>query len=134
MKSSTELKSPTKLYFKKIREVVNYIFGVDIMTKSRKRNVVNARMIYSKILREKHLSYNIIGKSILKNHASIIHYTKSIDWLLAYDKPLLEKYKNCVELLNDNDASYSHFTKSELILLIKQLQKQNNLLSLSTNV
>ena len=91
-------------------------------------------MIYSKILREKHLSYNVIGKSLLKNHASIIHYTKSIDWLLAYDKPLLDKYKNCVELLNDEDPSYSHLNKSELILLIKQLKKQNNLLSLSTNV
>ena len=134
MKSSAELKSPTNLYFKKTREVVNHIFGVDIMTKSRKRDVVNARMIYSKILREKHLSYNVIGKSILKNHASIIHYAKSIDWLLVYDKPLLKKYTSCVELLNDNDVSYAKLNKAELIFLIKKLQKQNNLLSLSTNV
>tara|TARA_R100001244_G_scaffold13909_1_gene15570 strand:+ start:1489 stop:1893 length:405 start_codon:yes stop_codon:yes gene_type:complete len=134
MKSLPESKSTTKFYFKKTREVVNYIFCVDILTKSRKRDVVNARMIYSKILRDKHLSYNVIGKSILKNHASIIHYIKSIDWLLAYDKPLLNKYNNCVELLNDTNISYSHLSKSELILLIKQLQKQNNLLSLSTNV
>jgi len=133
MKSSTELKSSTKLYFKKTREVVNSIFRVDIMSKSRKRNVVNARMIYSKILREKHISYNVIGKSILKNHASIIYYIKSINWLLAYDKPLLDKYNDCLELLNDDDVSYSHLNKAELVLLIKQLHKQNNLLSLSTN-
>lgn len=134
MKSSTELNSSSKLYFKKTREVVNSIFRVDIMSKSRKRNVVNARMIYAKILREQNHSYNVIGHSISKNHASIIHYIKTINWLLAYDKPLLAKYKSCVELLNDNEESYSHLKKSELILLVKHLQKQNNLLSLSTNV
>ena len=64
MKSSIKLKSSTKPCFKTIREVVNSIFHVDIMSKSRKRDVVNARMIYSKILREKHLSYNVIGKSL----------------------------------------------------------------------
>jgi len=143
MKSSTKLNSiKTKgligeydsRKYKKVRNIVNNLFGLDIMTKSRQRQYVNARMIYSKILRDQNHTYKSIAFSLRKNHASILHYVKSIDWLLSYDKDLLIKYKECIELLGDDSNEYSQLTKAELIFLVKKLKKQNNLLSLSTNV
>ena len=43
------------LRFKKLRAAVNTVFGVDILDKCRKRNYVDARMVYSKILRDEKL-------------------------------------------------------------------------------
>ena len=72
--------------------------------------------------------------SLFKNHASILHYVKSIDWILAYDTKLLKKYEDCLDLLDEQGEDYLELTKAELILLVKKLKKQNNLLSLSQNV
>ena len=130
MKLSTELNSSHK----KVRTVVNTVFGFDIMTNSRQRQYVNARMIYSKILRDQNHTYKDIALSLRKNHASILHYVKSIDWLLSYDKDLSIKYELCIELLGDDFNEYSKLTKAELIFLVKKLKNQNNLLSLNTNV
>ncbi len=132
----TELNSPK---YKKTREVINSVFEVNVLDKSRERTFVNARMVYSKILRDEKTSFKNIAKSLLKNHASIIYYVKTIDCLLSYDKDLLKKYKHCLTLLGDDGEreltlELSQLSKNELILLIKKLKKQNNLLSLSTNV
>ena len=136
--------------FKKLRTAVNTVFGVNILDKCRKRNYVDARMVYAKILRDEKTPYQVIGQSLLKNHASIVYYVKSIDWLLEHDKLLRRKYRHCMHLVhNDADREFTvgehedgntydreftrelyTYTKDELILWVKKLKKQNNLLSL----
>lgn len=121
--------------FKKLRTAVNTVFGVNILDKCRKRNYVDARMVYAKILRDEKTPYQVIGQSLLKNHASIVYYVKSIDWLLEHDKLLRRKYRHCMHLVNnDVDREFTRelytYTKDELILWVKKLKKQNNLLSL----
>ena len=128
------LKESDTRKIKKVKQIVNNVFGLDVLLKSRKRKYVNARMVYSKILREQNFTYYHIGLSLLKNHASILHYVKSIDWILSYDKKLLKKYEQCLDLLDEQGEDYLGLTKAELILLVKKLKKQNNLLSLSQNV
>tara|TARA_R100000742_G_C4269778_1_gene88346 strand:- start:416 stop:811 length:396 start_codon:yes stop_codon:yes gene_type:complete len=128
------LKESDTRKIKKVKQIVNNVFSVDVLLKSRKRKYVNARMVYSKILREQNFTYYHIGLSLLKNHASILHYVKSIDWILSYDKKLLKKYEQCLDLLDEQGEDYLELTKAELILLVKKLKKQNNLLSLSQNV
>lgn len=128
------LKESDTRKIKKVKQIVNNVFSVDVLLKSRKRKYVNARMVYSKILREQNFTYYHIGLSLLKNHASILHYVKSIDWILSYDKKLLKKYEQCLDLLDEQGEDYLGLTKAELILLVKKLKKQNNLLSLSQNV
>jgi len=123
------------LKFKKLRTAVNTVFGVNILSKCRKRNYVDARMVYAKILRDEKISYQVIGKSLLKNHASIVYYVKSIDWLLEHDKLLRRKYRHCMSIINDDEDTaltmeISRYSKHELILWVKKLKKQNNLLSL----
>ena len=117
--------------FKKVKNAVDSVFGIDILSPSRQRNYVNARMIYSKILRDKRNTFKSIAFSLQKNHASVLHYVKSIDWLLSYDNELLIKYKQCLELIGEDADEYSELTRAELIFLVKKLKIQNNLLSLS---
>lgn len=86
----------------KLTGIINETFDVDISEISRKREIIDARKIYSKILRDRGYSYEVIGKSINKDHATIIHYMSSIDFTLTYDKVMTNKYMFCKDMfLND---------------------------------
>lgn len=78
-----------------LKEIVNIAFNVDLLVKNRKRDVVDARRIFSKILRERNYGYEQIANALEKDHATVIHYMKNIDSILIYDKVLTEKYNFC---------------------------------------
>jgi hypothetical protein len=78
-----------------LKRIVNDIFLVDLEVKNRKRDVVDARKVYSKILRDNGYSYELIGKTLGKDHATIIHYIKNIEYILSYDKIIIDKYVAC---------------------------------------
>jgi hypothetical protein len=78
-----------------LKRIVNDIFLVDLEVISRKRDVVDARKVYSKILRDNGYSYDLIGKTLGKDHATIIHYIKNIEYILSYDKIIIDKYVAC---------------------------------------
>lgn len=78
-----------------LKTIVNNIFLTDVNSENRQRQVVDARKVYSKILRDLGYSCQAIGDSIKKDHATILHYQKSIEHLLAYDDALRQKYKAC---------------------------------------
>jgi predicted transcriptional regulator len=99
-----------------LQKIVNNIFLVNIEVKSSKRGVVDARKVYSKILRQRGLSFQKIGNCIGKNHATIIHYIKEIDHALIYDKNLREKYILCRDI----------FTKKRKSIL-EQVEKDVNI-------
>lgn len=75
-----------------LKKIINEIFFVNINDKTRKRRIVDARRAYAKILRDVGFSYEHIGDSIGKDHATIIHYVKSIDDLLQYDSIFEKKF------------------------------------------
>ena len=56
--------------------------------KSRKRNVVNARVIFSQILKERGYGSSCIGKALDKNHATVLHYFNSFQWNESQDDDL----------------------------------------------
>jgi len=88
----------------KLKEIINETFSVDVCNISRKREIIDAKKIYSKILRDRGYSYETIGQSINKNHATILHYMSSIDFTLTYDKVMTNKYIFCKKIfLNDLD-------------------------------
>lgn len=78
-----------------LKTIVNNIFLTDVDSDNRQRQVVDARKVYSKILRDLGYSCQAVGDSIKKDHATILHYQKSIEYLLAYDSTLRAKYKAC---------------------------------------
>ena len=69
--------------------IVNDEFEVDITDKTRKRPVVIARKAFSFILRESNLSLAGIGGYMGKDHATVIHYLRDIDFIicLLYTSP-----------------------------------------------
>lgn len=122
-----------------LKNIINLVFFVDIDEHTRKRQVVDARRAYAKILRDAGFSYEFIGKTINKNHAAVIHYVKSIDSLLKYDTIFEKKFilakKNFLEEnkhlnLNSKEDIYAIAIslESKLNELISKRKKINDLL------
>ena len=115
----------------KLKEIVSKVFDTNINIKTRKRNNVEARMIFSKILREDGNTFESIGKAINKDHSTIIYYANQASILIKHSIELSNKYlecKNCY--INDLDVEVKESTPidrkaeneiSELKFLVNQL-------------
>lgn len=79
----------------KFKKIINEVFSIDLESESRKREVVDARKVYTKILRDNGYRYEAIANSIKKDHSTIVHYIKNINNILSYDKHLMDKYIAC---------------------------------------
>lgn len=75
-----------------LKNIINLVFFVEIDDPTRKRRIVDARRAYSKILKDAGFSYQHIGYTLNKDHATIIHYVKSVDGLLKYDSIFEKKF------------------------------------------
>jgi hypothetical protein len=94
-----------------LKKIINEIFFVNIESSTRKRRTVDARRAYSRILKDVGFSYEHIADTIGKNHATIIHYVKSIDDLLQYDSVFEKRFI---------------LSKKQFLLENKQLLAQSN--------
>ncbi len=111
----------------KLKEIILEEFDIDIDSNSRERSVVEARMIYGKILRNHGWTMSRIGKTINRNHATIVHYMKKYDDSLKYNKhyDLEHRYDIVNNAFNRhlNKNYLSAMTRSELEQTIEKLLK-----------
>lgn len=82
----------------RLQSIVSKRFNVDMNENTRKRDHVNARIVYASILRERGCTFESIAKSIDKNHATIIHYIRMCPFILKQDKFLSKKHNDCREI------------------------------------
>ena len=98
-----------------LKNVVNKIFEVDIMNGSRKRNIVNARLVYAKILREHGQQLTAIGKSLNRDHTTVIHYLKNAETFMKHDSALNEKFIMARDVFySENNFSLEYSTEEDL--------------------
>lgn len=81
-----------------VRKIVEGVTGVSIFEKNRKRFVVEARVIYSTLLREAGYSFPFIADTLNKDHTTIIHYIKLSKDLKETDRQMKRKLFKCKEL------------------------------------
>jgi len=118
----------------KLKEIVSQVFNTDINIKTRKRNNVEARMIFSKILREDGNTFESIGKAINKDHSTIVYYVNQASSLIKQSIELSDKYLECKNCYIDNldvvlpQMKYDELKNEvlELKLLINQLTIERN--------
>jgi len=110
-----------------LKKIVNDIFLVDIEVKNSKRGVVDARKVYSKILRDSGYSYELIGETINKDHATIIHYVKNIEHLLSYDRIIREKYVACKNVFIKKRKSIKEQIKKDVDIYVTVIRLSNEL-------
>lgn len=114
-----------------LRDVIKLVLGVDVRTaKSRKRMVVNARMIYSYILYKNGLGYSAIGKCLVKHHATVIHYVKNFENYIKGDPELRRSYIEIKDSFSGDVLDQLYLSEDELKKELILLRKENKSLSL----
>ena len=116
-----------------LKKIVNDVFLVDIDIENRKRDVVDARKVYSKILRDSGYSYESIGKTINKNHATIMHYVKNIEHLMSYDQILRNKYVACKDVFIEKKKSILDQVKKDEDIYLTVARLTNELQEATSN-
>tara|TARA_R110002126_G_scaffold276986_1_gene422753 strand:+ start:53 stop:508 length:456 start_codon:yes stop_codon:yes gene_type:complete len=126
-----------------IKEIVENYFEISISRNTRKRQYVEARAIYFKLCREfTQLSLEQIGKSVNRDHASVLHGVRSINTWVQVDK----RMKNSMHILKNKIINYQ-IEKDETVELnesivlkyiqlkeqVKELQEINKNLSTDLN-
>jgi hypothetical protein len=107
-----------------LRLIVNEVFEVEIMNKNRTRHVVDARMVFSKIIRDRGHTLTSIGRFLKKDHTSILHYVTVSNYILTQDNRLMDMYIVCKDrFLKDRDPIVS-YTDNELVKTILMLRNQ----------
>ncbi len=114
-----------------MREIVKTILGVEVKNnRSRLRHVVNAKMIYAYIL-HKHcgMGCSVIARSMNCNHATILHYFKTIPWYLKTDISLHRSYEKIKsEFIEEYNPVY-YMSEIELKKELISLRIENKNLS-----
>lgn len=118
----------------KLKEIVSKVFDTNINIKTRKRNNVEARMIFSKILREDGNTFESIGNAINKDHSTIVYYVNQASVLIKQSIELSDKYLECKNCYIDNldvvlpQMKYDELKNEvvELKALINQLTEERN--------
>lgn len=123
-----------------LKEIISNATGTDIMNKSRYRNIVDARIVFSKIIRERGYTYSSIARYLSKDHSTIIHYICECNSLIQTDDKMMETYIICRnKFLEDKDALLTYTDKDavkEMIILkmdIEKLIDKNNKLKDTQN-
>ncbi len=115
----------------RLKDIVNQVFDVDIMEKTRKREVVEARMVYSRILRDsEYMTLSKIAKSLNKSHCTIVHYNKNFKYFIKPDERLWHMYLTCARIYNETDHIAHTLELAECRNLIFSLENKIKKLTL----
>lgn len=116
----------------KIIKIINDTFNVDIVSKTRKQDYVDGRMIYYRILRDLGYGYQPIARTLNKDHSTIIHGIRAFDDVTTYDKELYNKYAVIKELILEgvHEPATQEDTYQQLMDKAIHLEKENKRLNL----
>ena len=86
------------------KNIIERFYNIKLDDKSRFRKFIYARAMYYYIC-SKHTTYNIseIGRSLNKNHATVLHSIDQFPYMLKFDKKLNEDFFYICELCNFNN-------------------------------
>ena len=106
-----------------LADIVKSVFDEDVKDKIQRREIVDARMVFSKILRERGYTYASIGRFLKKDHSTVINYMRNVYSLLTQVNGLMAKYIVCRDL----------FLIDKEVLYINKEEKDNKLSIISLN-
>lgn len=100
-----------------LKKAIQEVTGVDINEVSRKREIIEARAVYYKILKQidKKKSLQSIGASVGKDHATVLHSLKNYDMFEQFNPTLKLFRKQILQRLNYATPDILDMTKDEYI-------------------
>ena len=85
-----------------LREIVDDVFGSDMMSNVRSRENVDARRVFCFILKDEGNTNSSIGRFLNKDHATVLHYVRTFQGLAASDPSFSKKYDDCLASYTGN--------------------------------
>lgn len=116
--------------FISLREVILGIYNVDVLENTRRNEVVEARMMFSLILRSRGWTLKSIGRFLGKDHTTIIHYVQNIEFFMAHSRPKRIMYERLLKAFDSEEHGIEAMEKSEMGAEIKKLRMRVEALSL----
>lgn len=107
-----------------LKKIVDTVFSTDIANERRHQPVVEARMVFSKILTDRGHTITSIGRYLNKNHATIIYYNRNIADLLEMYPYLFSKYMECKSSFLENREPVVFFKERKLQGIIHGLMNK----------
>lgn len=113
----------------KVKKFVTFEFNIDLNSKSRKMEYIDARSIYYKILYDFYnLTYEEIASTVDKTHASVLNATSNFKYHIEQDKYKREKYLKillALELISEEEKEYMSISNknTELSKLYKLIRR-----------
>jgi hypothetical protein len=111
------------VHSKILKAIIKQELGIDIMDKCRKRDIVDARLIYVRILLEEGYSILSVGRSMKKHHSTVIHYIRSSEFAFKHIVELIDKYDRIkTKFLGVEEPVNRVYTRSQLIKQIETME------------
>lgn len=116
-----------------LKFIIEYVFEVDILNRVRKRQYVDARMVFAKILQNEGYGSTSIAKFLKKDHATIIHYFKSVNSILKFDQLLMDRYLYAKDMYLNKKETPTYSEKKPL-LTNKEKKQQIKIIGLNNEI
>jgi hypothetical protein len=100
--------------FNILRDAVEEVMEVALITPTRKREHVEARMVFSKILIDRGHTTVSVGKFLNKTHGSVIHYCRKFKDFAPYDKVLRRNYETVLSIYREGFDHIHHMDRSQM--------------------
>jgi|DEB0MinimDraft_10_1074344.scaffolds.fasta_scaffold00389_11 hypothetical protein len=106
-----------------VKQIIETAHNVDLSDKSRRRHIVYLRFIYFKICREMFpgASLDSIGKSVNRNHATVIHALRNFDYVCIADEDFVANYNKTKKMIEDE--------KNKLQIILENSKKVYGILN-----
>lgn len=118
----------------RLKIIVNEVFDIDVMAKTRKNAVVEGRIVYAEILmKEGSKTLSTTARSLNKHHATVIHYNKQFKYIIKADDRLFEMYSRCVKLFLEEVSFKQELNSLQYRNLIFSLENKIKRLTLDIN-
>mgnify|MGYP003144863011 CR=1 FL=1 len=113
----------------KLIDIIKVELNIDVLSKTRTKPYPDARRILVKILMDRGWRITDLALMLKKNHATIIHYRKDMDFYLSYDSDLKRMYDKIIHHYKKENLEIYSMTNTELKKEAFTLRKENNVLN-----
>lgn len=100
MKNNTTTNSQYEMDI--LTTIIKDVMGAEIVKRSNKREAVNGRKLFSKILSDRGYTRSEIGRYLKKDHSTIVHYMYDVDAMIKYTDGMADRYLTCKNYFNNS--------------------------------
>ncbi|QGH72862.1 MAG: chromosomal replication initiation protein [Podoviridae sp. ctrTa16] len=130
------LSEEDSLKVKAAESIVRNIMGVEISAKSRRRNIVEGKMVFAKLLRDSGMFLTDLSFVLDRDHTTVMYYVSTMNGLIETDPDMSVKFGRCkfeFDTMFEGNLQEKERTAESLKREIKSLKRKLNIVTLNSN-